>query len=484
MLKIALINPKKTKKHIASAAPPINLGILASYLRKQVGSQIEIRIIDGLAGQNIEAELLKWQPELIGITSTTPTVLEAYRLVDWIKNNLKSLVVMGGVHASVLPEEALKHVDIVIVGEGELAFLEIAQKSIAHESMKDKIIARPYLTNLDEIPSPAWDLMDLEFYIAADDNTAKTIPYTSAVSRAITLISSRGCPYHCIFCHNSWLPTPVRYHSAERVIEELNFLNSKYGINSFFFADDEFLVNRDRLNKICQMLIDTGLNEKITWGCQARSDVIERMGVEGLKLIKQAGCNLIAIGFESGSQRVLDILEKSLKLKSHQNALLICQEASLKVSGSFMFGTPGETKEDMLETVTFINSNRKRMDLAGIGIATPYPGTKLWRICEERGLFNKEIKYDDLCPDPRFGLREDRIFCDTMTKKEFIEFFRSTQDQMRENNLSRSLNAGRYAPSALIKLFSSHPLYVIKYFFKYPKKSISLFSRFFKKLSE
>ncbi len=483
MLKIALINPKRTNKNISSAAPPFNLAVLAAYLRARLKDAVEIKIIDGLAGQDIEQGILDFKPAIVGITSTTPTIKEAYRLAGWVKNNLTgALVVMGGVHASVLPDEALAYADLVVVGEGETAFLEIAEKVIAGEPLTEKIITRPYIYNLDEIPSPAWDLIDMEFYILADDNTSKTIPYSSVGRRAITLISSRGCPYHCIFCHNSWRPTPVRYHSAERVIEELKFLNSKYGLNSFFFADDEFLVNRERLNKICRSLIDEGLNKKIIWGCQARSDIIERAGVSGLELIKQAGCNLIAIGFESGSQKILDILEKNLKAISHQNAVDICRAAGMKISGSFMFGTPGEAKKEMLETLNFLRNNAGKIDLIGIGITTPYPGTKLWQICSEKKLIKDDLEYADLCPDPRFGLTDDRIFCDTMPKAEFRALFKYIQDQVREINFSKAVNSDRYSFKKIINLFFSHPLYIFIFIFKYPKKSLNLFKEMIKKI--
>lgn len=489
MLKIALVNPPRINKYISSAAPPFNLAVLASYLRLHLKDKIDIKIIDGLAGQKVEENLLSFQPDLVGITSTTPTISEAYRLATWTKENLKNaLVLMGGVHVSVLPNEALAYADCVIVGEGEIALLEIAEKLIAHEIITEKIIARPHITNLDDIPSPAWDLIDFEFYIAADDNTSKTIPYTDGGRRAITMISSRGCPYRCIFCHNSWRPTPVRYHSAERVLEEIKFLNEHYQINSFFFADDEFMVNRVRLNKICESLISNGLANKIIWGCQARSDVIERVGVDGIKTIKQAGCNLLAIGFESGSQKMLDILEKNLKLSSHQNAIDICYEAGMKVSGSFMAGVPGENKEDMLETFHFIQKNQDKIDLAGIGIATPYPGTKLWQICVEKNLIDNKIEYADLNPDPRFGLDSDRIFCDQMTKDEFRSLFRYIHSELREANFSRAISKNRYSIKKILKVLTSHPLYILKFIFKQPRKTIQILigmlKNVFKKISK
>ena len=232
MFKIAFINPPRNSKDIASAAPPINLATLAAYIRSNI-KNINIKIIDGLIKNTVRDEIVKFNPDLICITSTTPTIEEAYKIADFSRNMFSIKVIIGGVHVSVLPEEALKHADIVIVGEGEIALLEIINKIICGETINEKIIERNYIINLDDIPAPAWDLIDMEFYINSPDNSARTMGYSTPNARAITILTSRGCPYKCIFCHNSWRSTPLRYHSAKRVVKDLEHLIKEYNIDSF-----------------------------------------------------------------------------------------------------------------------------------------------------------------------------------------------------------------------------------------------------------
>lgn len=480
-IKVALVNPKGGK-NISSASPPYNLAYLASYLKKY-SQNTKIIIIDGLAGQDIKKELLDFKPDVIGITATTPVILSAYQIADFSKQNLKdSLIIIGGVHASTMPEEALKHVDIVIVGEGEIAMLEIIKKFGQKQKITEKIITRPYIKDLDTIPSPAWHLIDMEFYIDCKDNTAKTIPYAPLMARAITLLTSRGCPYRCIFCHNSWRATPTRYYSAKRVVKEIEYLHKTYGIDSVFFADDEFLANQPRVEEICRLINRKKLNKKIIWGCQARSDTICRLGLKNLKLIKNAGCTMISIGMESGSQRILDILKnKSTTVQHNKEAAILCHQAGLSVSGSFMLGLPSETKQDMLKTYQFIQENQDYIDFIGTGITTPYPGTKLWQWCVKENLIPNNIDYSNLCPDPRFDLPDWRIFCQTMPKNEFRSLFKKINQKAAQITTIHNIMKGNFSMRKLIRIIIKHPFYSSKYFFKQPQKVINLLKKMISK---
>ena len=478
MVKIALVNPAKTSKVISAAAPPINLGYLASYIRKNV-ENVDVIIIDGLSGQNIENELIKFMPDIVGITSTTPTIFEAYRIADFVRSNLKSVIVMGGVHVSIMPEEALKHADIVVEGEGEVAFLEIVNNFSNGKKLEHGIMSRPYIKNLDDIPSPAWDLMDMEFYIKTKDNSAKSVPYTSTKARALTIITSRGCPYKCIFCHNSWKQTPVRYHSAKRLVEDIETLMEKYKIDSIMFADDEFIANGPRLKEICEMIKERGIDKKLVWGCQARADIINRFGLETIKMMKDAGCKLVAIGFESGSQKILDILKcNTVTVEDGAKAIKICKDAGIKVGGSFMMGTPTETLEDMLETLDFVNKND--LDFAGFGITTPYPGTRLWNWCVELNLLPNDVDYVNLHPH----LKADNayIVCNTMPKEKFIKEFNRISKKANEKVMYNYIYKTAYKNRGsffweIMRSFHKYPYYTASFPFRHPKEFFGLVKR-------
>lgn len=442
-------------------------------------TEIEVYIIDGMAGQNIFEKINKIKPDIIGFTSTTLTIKDAYAIADRVRmENPSILIIFGGVHASAMPEEALEHSDIVIQGEGESALKKIVDDFIK-DPFKTKqqkgIIRGDFVNDINLLPPPAWQLMDMEYYIGATDNTAKTIPYAPADARALTITTSRGCPYRCIFCHNSGRFTPVRYFSADRVFHDLNFLVNKYGLNTFFFADDEMIVNQDRLNKLLTLFEQNGLKERITWGCQARSDAILRVDLGILSRMKDNGCSLVSIGMESGSQRVLDILKKQESPETHVQAMRLCRQAGLKVSASFMFGTPGETKQDMLESLEFIKNNIKYLDLVGIGITTPYPGTELWKMAIEKKLINKDINYGVLCPDSDMGFDDERLIVNTMSKKEFKIIFQKIKTEIKE----QEMRSGRISANKMFRLFLKHPIIGVKYIFTNPLNSFKIISKFF-----
>ena len=277
---------------------------------------------------------------------------------------------MGGVHAAIMSDEALKHVDVVVKGEGELSMLKIV-----HENIDHGIIQSPFIKNIDEIPPPALHLMDINFYLSP-----KEIIYGKNI-RAGSIITSRACPFRCIFCYNRWRDTPVRYHSPERVIEEIKIWIDNYQVKGVFFFDDSFLTKKNRLVEICELIKENGLHEEIVWQCQARVDQVD---LEKLKMIKDAGCIQVGFGFESGSQRILSILKnKTTTVEQNKKAIELCKKEGLSVLGSFMIGNPTETIEDLKKTEQFICEND--IDFR----TTPFPGTKLWDWCQSRGLIKE-----------------------------------------------------------------------------------------------
>lgn len=382
MARVVLINPGREERF--SVQEPLNLGFLASYLEL---SGVEVKIIDELAGDNVREELANFGPDLVGITATTPLVPRAYQIAS-LCHDMKIPTIMGGVHASVLPQEALAHVDAVVKGEGEKALL-----SIVKEGLKEKIVERPFIPNLDLVPPPSRHLMRMDFYLRTKDRLPETyLEFVPPRTKTASLLTSRGCPYSCIFCHNTWRGIPHRCNTPERVVEEIGELISTYKVRAIFFIEDNLFVNKERLKKICQLILKKGYD--FIWGGNARVDNID---YSLLKLAREAGCRQLTFGFESGSQAVLDALKKGTRVEENRKAVNLCHQAKILVNGTFMIGNPGETSEDIYATKKFILETS--IDSCGVCITTPYPGTELWKWCESKKLIPPSFNWADFTYD-------------------------------------------------------------------------------------
>ena len=379
MKRVALINPGTNPQY--AVQEPLHLGFIASYLEQ---NGVEVRLIDELAGQDVYRELSEYHPQVVGITATTPLARDAYRIADRCRE-IGLLTVMGGVHASTLPQEALQHADVVVVGEGEIAMLDIVKGGIA-----SGIVTRPYIRDIDRVPPPARHLMQMDFYLRSKDRIPGTYLYfVPQGARVAAILTSRGCPYSCIFCHNSWRGTPYRSHSPERVISEIRRLIREYRIGYLFFIEDNFFADKGRVTKICEMMIAEGI--RLAWGANARVDGVDP-GI--LQVAKRAGCKQVTFGFESGSQKVLDVLNKKTTVEQNMRAIELCNKVGIIPQGTVMVGNPTETVEDVRETQQFLR--QAKIQSVGVCITTPYPGTVLWDWCREHNLVPPNFSWSDL----------------------------------------------------------------------------------------
>lgn len=447
MPKVALINPGKDERY--AVQEPLNLGFIASFLLKH---NIDVIIINELAGQDVKKELEKYRPNIVGITATTPLVADAYRIAK-LTRGMGILTVMGGVHASILPEEALQYVNIVVKGEGELAMLDIVRNNI-----RAGIVSRPFIKNIDDIPSPARHLLQMDFYLQTKDRLPDTyLDFVPPHTKTAAILTSRGCPFACTFCHNTWRDAPYRFNSAERVISEIEGLIKDYGIQALFFIEDNFFVNRPRLKRICELIKEKKIN--IIWGANARVDNID---LETLKMAKAAGCRQVTFGFESGSQRILNVLNKKTTVEQNKRAVELCQQAGLIAQGTVMIGNPTETIEDVRLTQQFV----KEIDAYSIGvcITTPFPGTKIWDWCKGRGLIPRSFKWSDFTYD-----KVAIPACDTISPEEIQRLYRETMDIISEKlpfKISHYLIKNlRHPGKGIIKMLSTlkDPIRIIKY---------------------
>jgi len=399
-MKILLLNPGK----FSTYQPPLSLGYIASYINKYSDTKHPIQIIDENAGDLIEDELPKNEPDIIGITATTPQIIDADRIATFIKENYPQIpIILGGVHVSSIPEQTLKefkNFDIGVVGEGELTFLELVnlyrKNSFAPKTLKnvngvvfrnnDKTIVtrpRPLIENIDTIPFPARHLLKMREYYLNPRSVVRGF-----IKRSTQIMTSRGCPYNCVFCASHIIHrNRFRTHSPQYVIREIEHLINEYKIEALYFQDDTFSINKQRVEKICKMMIEKEINRKLIWSVQLRANLISKNDIGLLKLMKDAGCVQTEFGFESGNERVLSLLKKnSVTVKQNSDAIKLCKKIGFRVLGNFMIGSPTETIKEINDTKKFIIKHKDMLDNISIHLTTPYPGTDLWGICKQKNL--------------------------------------------------------------------------------------------------
>jgi radical SAM superfamily enzyme YgiQ (UPF0313 family) len=383
-VKVAFVVPSNPNAPNTSSS--FGVGCIASYLNSEVPS-IEIIVVDEAAGHDITAMLSEFQPDIVGVSASTSTVMGAYKIGDRLrKNNPCILTVIGGVHATNMPEEALTHFDCVVVGEGEIVFARIVQNFLDGKQVKG-IIQGEEVTDINTLPMIDYDLFDMEAY----KNCYLGFPGLDK-KPIITITTSRGCPCHCPFCYNYLRSGKVRYLDAERVSEEVLYLHNKYNVNQFFFADDEFLINTRRLKEIKELFDKKGISGWIKFVCQTRSTTAT-MSV--LEMVKAMGCVCLSVGFESGCERTLNYLKHGMiTVADNERAILNCNELGLPVGGNFIYGVFDQTFEEMKESYDWTI----RQDLSWIGTAAlvPFPATDVWKKGKELGLLPENFDYSRL----------------------------------------------------------------------------------------
>lgn len=386
---------RKSMKSLGAVLPPLGIAYIAAVLEKDGHT---VKIIDGPAMATVlnygfaelEKDIAAFQAEVIGMSASTSQQVYAKKAIQLIKQVTPAAkIILGGPLISATPESLLDfpHVDYGIYGEADLTFslilkriknkepLENVEGVIWRDGESVKYLKPAVVKNLDEIPMPARHLLPMHIYKPSPANYRRT--------PATTMITSRGCPYQCIFCSRPTEGTQFRYHSAERVVEEMEHLIITYGIKDIQIFDDTFTLVPQRTEKICNLIIQKKLD--ISWNCMTR---IDKVTPELLCLMKKAGCYEIGIGIESGSDRILTFIKKSLTTDKVREGVLMAHEAGLDVRGFFMFGFPTETKEEILQTIAF--AKELDVDVAQFMIATPLPGTEMWQIAKDLGTINDD----------------------------------------------------------------------------------------------
>lgn len=389
-MKTILINPPQNTRY---PQPPLGLASIAAVL-EQDGHQVDI--LDANASHLSETEVayVVKDADAICITAMTPAVNSAIIIAKEIKrDNPEPTIILGGPHATILPEDTLTKVpeiDIIVRGEGEKAIVELFN---AIENNKDfqningltyrnngiiSTPSQPSVVEMDTLPFPAYHLLPISKYKLHPPHGRK-LPY-------MAMMTSRGCPYNCIYCSKPIFGGKFRAQSPERTVDEIEYLIDKFGINEITFYDDSFTLDKKRVLQLTTEINNRNLD--FAWSCETRVNLINK---DLLKAMKKAGCYMIAYGIESGNQTMLNNLRKGIILPQIKSAIEQTHEANIQSVGYFMLGAPGETPETIRQTIDFAKS--LYLDFAQFSVTIPFPGTDLYNQYLHSG--NISTEWDD-----------------------------------------------------------------------------------------
>lgn len=429
---------------------PVSIIDAAAEGWKNIKKFDENRDYNGLDYEQIKTKIKKRAPQVVGITITfTVQKDSAFKVASVVKAiDRKIIVVVGGPHVSVRPEECALNpdIDFAVMGEGEATTLELLKelenkanvdqlkriKGLAFRTKQGVYVAprRPVIQDLDSLPLPARDLLPMKTYFEA----AKLKRANRDLNKPwATVITSRGCPFNCVFCSvHLAMGRQWRGRSPENIIEELKYLVQKYGVKQIDFEDDNMSWNKERMGRICDLVIRGNL--KLEW-CTPNGIRADTLDEALLKKMKAAGCRELWFAPESGSQRVVDeIIGKRLDLKYVAKMVAACRKIGISSNCFFVIGLPGETKAEIKKTISFAQKlGRLGADNCLFSIATPLYGTRLYDQAVKEGLFSQGSDH---------GLMYDKPLLQTseFTPEELVNLREHAQRENRQAYLKNSLN--------------------------------------------
>jgi len=387
-MRLLLINVIDTKRPVETSLQPLGLAYLASYLRSHMDG-LTIKISHACSEKTLET----FQPDIVGLSSVTQNFHKAKQLARFCKSR-GHVVIVGGVHITLMPHTLTPDMDLGVCGEGEETFLEVVRKlkqegferngfqEIPGLVFRDEngglrqTERRPQIDPLDRIPFPARELL-----------------YKKAGN--IFLMSSRGCPFNCRFCSSSEFWTSSRYFSSGYVVAEIRSVLDRYQPTHISFWDDLFGVNKQRLRDMIAEMKNLNIPASTTFSATCRA---ERVDEELVRLLKQMNVTQVALGLESGSDRILKELKGgTASVARNAAAVRLLDQQGIQPVGSFCIGSPQETEEDLRETLSFI----REMPLAKLGVfvLTPLPGTELWEWAKKKGKVSDDMPWENLFMD-------------------------------------------------------------------------------------
>ncbi len=463
-MKILLINPLSGYfKYDQMSMPPLGLLIVAAKLREEGH---EVLLIDRnseffrpmrleFGKENLPVDelnckfrdvLRKFPPDFVGITLMTCQLKDTKHIAKLIKrecgNDLK--IIAGGYHPTCEPESIFSDVpelDAVVRGQGEFAITDIAsgksiettqgvsypvwdRKPSASDFFRNKFFGSRSIVKVNHNAESKWskdrfftvkpavDLIDQEFYQKEGDDVINCYYFKKPAS----IVTSRGCPNRCAFCASKLMEPRLYFSPYQRMITEVESLVDQ-GVTGLLFYDINFPVYKKRTDAFASAMIDSGLSEKVKWVACASAN---NLPYDLLPKMRRAGCVGLIFGFESASQRVLDILNKGIDVSLNQKAIDACLANDIRPQSGFIIGVPGETKDDIELSLDFIQRNQL---LSSLNILLPLPGTAINRQLIANGRLNpRHPDYWGLISDTNAPLIKERIYCD-IPFNEFVEIY-------------------------------------------------------------
>lgn len=382
----------KPDDRIQFSAKDVPLGsmYLSAYLKAHLGEKVKTNLVDLRNEKHKQKALIKhiagFPPDIVGISMMNCDQPFLYDYLPLIRKHAPfALIIVGGPFASSFGEKILEHdaVDLVVKGEGERTFLNLVKcagmgldyrevRGIAYRSNNSIVCTEPesYIEDLDSIPFPDYDLIAVEKYWGAHQHMNQLL----AEKRHTHIISSRGCPYHCAYCHNIF-GKKTRMRSPENFVSEIKMLYHRFGIKEFHIVDDIFNLDRKRMHRICELIIESPMDIRISFPNALRGDILE---YEDLDILKKAGTYMVTLAVESSSKRMQKMINKHLDIDKVSRNISYARKIGLLVKGYFMLGFPGETLDEIKQTIRF--AVRSDLHMAAFFVVVPQPGTALHKM--------------------------------------------------------------------------------------------------------
>jgi anaerobic magnesium-protoporphyrin IX monomethyl ester cyclase len=477
-MRVCLINPPRI--HPKSwGKPDVFQPLEIAYVAALLERQHKVRIIDaptegrknlkqidetkyrvGLQNNEIADRIRRWPPDVVGITIPfSGWSKPAFEVASTVKSIDEDIVtVLNGQHPSARPVDCLTHpnIDFVVIGEPEHTMFELVDaleqgnirglkkiRGIAFIKNKKKVITppRPVIQNLDSLPFPARHLLPMDTYFAA----ARENPLRGVIHKPWgTMITSRGCPYDCVFCSiHTVMGKKWRGRSPENVVDEIEQLVQTYHIEQIDFNDDNMTLDKKRMETICDLIVKRGLDIEWYTPNGVRADTLDE---NLLKKMKESGCKKLRIAPESGVQRVVNqIIKKNLDLKEVEKAVALCKKLGIKVGCFFVIGLIGETKDDIKESINYAYKLRQLgAEIFHFSIATPVYGTELYEQAKRGGFLRDDFSdealaaAEPLIETPEFTADDLRELCaranlvnQTFTRDKFVRAIRDPKKAIR-----------------------------------------------------
>jgi radical SAM superfamily enzyme YgiQ (UPF0313 family) len=385
---------------------------------------------DDIIWKEAEEVLRRVHPDTVGVTVMSAKLPSAFRLIDIVKRVFPECkTVIGGPHATIMPDEILENtkVDFVVRGEGEVTFLELCKMISANSNSFSTIDGLSFRNNGEIVHNKARALEShlSRFPFPAKDLFLDRDKYPSHA--LANMVTSRGCPFDCAFCgvKNIWT-RKVRTRDLDDVINEIVSLRAQYRIPSLSFWDDSFTVNKKYVIELCNKMIEHKIG--LFWTCTTRIDLLDK---DLLRLMKRAGCSSIDIGLETGSDRMLEIIKKGITMEQFYEGAKLLRKCGMTYTVFLMIGFPDETEADILKTIEFAKDTRASS--LCYSTFTPYPGTEAYRRAQELGLMKGEMDWSKISHQS-----PDNNFCKYVDPERFSELSSELVRAIDEHNKNQS----------------------------------------------